>query len=218
MSSQEVRGPVMLAATTMLRPPPARIAKLGDNFVLPRSIPLKSAAGGAAGLFIGIVIYFLFVVTIFGFMFETLFLVIGAFTAAGATIVNWSPLRGENWTTWATLKVGMASRGRVIIDGQEVRAYIGVAPLPYSAAGRVVVRPGAEEVLPGSVDERGASLTAAQIRQQRNLGGMGMGAGQATGSRPFPTSRPGRPGTGSSSPRNKGGRPTSPGSATPRWS
>ena len=170
MSDDQLRGPVMLAATTMLRPPPTRIAKLGDNFVLPRSIPLKSLIGGLVGFVIGLVVYFLFFVVFLGFSLEIMLIVIGGFTAAGASLVNWSPLKGENWTTWASLRVGTASRGRVKIDGQDVRAYIGIAPLPYSAAGRVEVMSGAEEIMPGSVDERGASLSAAQMRSHRSSG------------------------------------------------
>ncbi len=170
MAEENVRGPVMLAATTMLRPPPTRIAKLGENFVLPRSVSLKSLVGGVAGLFSGVVVYFLFFVPFLGFSLEIMLIVIAGLTAGGVAIVNWSPLKGENWSTWATLRVGAASRGKVLIDGEEVRAYIGIAPLPYSAAGRLRVLAGAEEVLPGSVDERGSSLTPAQIRQMRSSG------------------------------------------------
>ena len=169
-----VRGPVMLAATSMLRPPPARIAKLGEDFILPRSVPVKSLIGGVVGLFIGLVLYFLIVVPIFGFMLEFMLIVIGGLTAIGVMIVNWSPLKGENWATWATLKVGTASRGKVIIDGHEVRAYIGIAMLPYSAAGKIVIQSGSDEVLPGSVDSRGASLSAIEILRSKK------------GSTPFP--------------------------------
>ena len=170
MSDDNVRGPVMIAATTMLRPPPTRIAKLGDNFVLPRSVPLKSLVGGLVGFFLGLIVYFLFFVLFLGFSLEIMLIVIGGFTAGGVSIVNWSPLKGENWATWASLRVGSASRGRVLIDGQEVRAYIGIAPLPYSATGVVEVNSAAEEVMPGSVDERGASLSASQIRAMRSQG------------------------------------------------
>jgi len=170
MSDENVRGPVMLAATTMLRPPPTRIAKLGDNFVLPRSVPLKSLVGGIVGFFIGLVVYFLFFVFFLGFTLEIMLIVIGGFTAGGVSIVNWSPLKGENWATWASLRVGAASKGRVLIDGQEVRAYVGIAPLPYSAAGLVELQSASEEVMPGSVDDRGASLSVSQIRAMRTQG------------------------------------------------
>jgi hypothetical protein len=160
----------MLAATNMLRPPPTRIAKLGEDFVLPRSVSLKSLVGGAVGFFFGLVIYFLFFVPLLGFSLEIMLIVFLALTASGVGIVNWSPLKGENWSTWASLRVGTASRGKVIIDGEEVRAYIGIAPLPYSAAGKVEVLSAAEEVLPGSVDDRGSSLTPAQIRLMRSGG------------------------------------------------
>ena len=170
MSEENVRGPVMLAATTMLRPPPTRIAKLGDNFVLPRSVPLKSLIGGIVGFFIGLVVYFLFFVFFLGFTLEIMLFVIGGFTAGGVSIVNWSPLKGENWATWASLRVGTASRGRVLIDGQEVRAYVGIAPLPYSAAGYVNIQSASEEVMPGSVDDRGASLSVSQMRAMRSKG------------------------------------------------
>jgi hypothetical protein len=170
MSEDNVRGPVMLAATTMLRPPPTRIAKLGDNLVLPRSVSLKSLAGGSVGFLLGLIIYFLFFVPTVGFSFEIMLIVLAGITASGVGIVNWSPLKGENWSTWATLRVGAASRGRVRIDGEEVRAYIGIASLPYSAAGKVEVLSAAEEVLPGSVDARGSSLSSTQIRQMRSTG------------------------------------------------
>jgi hypothetical protein len=114
---------------------------------------------------IGLLFYFLGVVIIIGFNLEGLILTLGAFAMAGVLIVNYSPLKGENWGTWLTLQTGSARGGKVLIDGQPVRAYIGIAPLSYSAAGRIDVTSGAQEVLPGSVDERGASLPPTVVRQ-----------------------------------------------------
>ena len=159
------RGPVMIAATAMLRPPPARISKLSDTIVLPRSVPLKSVVGGLVGFLIGIVVYFLGVVLIIGFNLEGFALTVGAFTGAAVLLVNYSPLKGENWATWLTLQTGAARGGKVMIDGQPVRAYIGIAQLPFSAAGTVTIGSGAQEVLPGSVDERGASLPPDEVRK-----------------------------------------------------
>jgi hypothetical protein len=155
----------MIAATTMLRPPPARISKISDKVTLPRSVSVKSLLGGMVGLFFGVVVYFLGVVFILGFNLEGLMLTLGGCATVGVVIVNYSPLKGENWATWFTLQTGSARGGKVRIDGQEVRAYIGIAPLNYSAAGKIRVASGTQEVLPGSVDDRGASLSAAQVRQ-----------------------------------------------------
>lgn len=163
--SDEVRGPVMIAATTMLRPPPARISKVSETITLPRSVSVKSLVGGLVGLVFGVLAYFLGVVLVIGFSLEGMMLTLGGFATLGVVIVNYSPLKGENWATWFSLQTGAAKGGKVMIDGHEVRAYIGIAPLPYAAAGRVSVTGSAQEVLPGSVDDRGASLPAAIVRQ-----------------------------------------------------
>jgi hypothetical protein len=163
--TEEARGPVMIAATTMLRPPPARISKVSETIVLPRSVSVKSLIGGLVGSLIGFVIYFLGVVFVIGFNLEGFIITVGGFTGVGVLIVNYSPLKGENWATWLTLQTGAARGGKVRIDGQPVRAYIGIAPLPFSAAGTVTIGSGAQEVLAGSVDDRGASLPPEQVRR-----------------------------------------------------
>ena len=50
----------MLAATSILKKPQIRIAKITDDITLPRSISLKSLLVGIAGFIIGILFYLIF--------------------------------------------------------------------------------------------------------------------------------------------------------------
>jgi hypothetical protein len=170
MSDQEQTrtssGPVMLSMTSALKPPPARIAKLGNNLVLPRSIPLLQGAAGVVGALIGLTFTAIFIVPFFGATLTTFGLGAGAFGALAVLVVSWSPLRGESFAKWIGLNLEQFRLDRVEVDGLQAKAYIGIAPLHCSALGSVRVTPGAAEVVVGSVDERGVLIPHAERRRE----------------------------------------------------
>ena len=147
----------MLAATSILKKPQIRIAKITDDITLPRSISLKSLLVGIAGFIIGILFYLIFYALLFSFTVVSFFFISFMFTIIAVGLSNYQPLRGENWSSWLNLQAGSARGGKVEIDGVRVKAYIGIAQLNYSASGKINVVSSAQEVLPGSVDDRGIS-------------------------------------------------------------
>lgn len=153
MSEEQQRRTVpMLAATNMLRPPPARIGKIGRDFTLPRSVPVKNLVGAIVGA-----VGSLFLTAVTGSLQIMLF---GLFLGGGAGVlaVTWSPMKGESLLKWLSLTGNTARQDRVVINGRKVRAYIGVAPLGWSAKGRTEVLNGAVEVMPGAYDDRGVLI------------------------------------------------------------
>lgn len=163
----ESRGPVMIAATSMLRPPPERIGKLGEKLVLPRSVELKKALAGAVGFVVGLVVWGLLWGPFFGVSFESFLGVTIVFTLIGVGFVTVSPMQGESAFKWMSLSAQARRGDRVSIDGKRVKAYIGLAPLHYSAAGPLRLCPGAVDVLPGTVDERGVPISAEESRRRK---------------------------------------------------
>ena len=147
----------MLAATSILKKPQIRIAKITDDITLPRSISLKSLLVGIAGFIFGVVFYFIFYALLFRFTVVSFFFTTFLFSLIAVGLSNYQPLRGENWSSWLNLQAGAARGGKIEIDGVRVKAYIGIAPLNYSASGKINVVSSAQEVLPGSVDDRGIS-------------------------------------------------------------
>ena len=152
-SSVDQHRPVMLVATDLLRSPPTRIAKLGP-VVFPRSITIKTAAGvvggGIAGMFPAFVVLGLSLsAVIWGVM-------LGG--AAGAVLVNWSPLRGESFARWVGLNVSVLRSDTVEVGGHRTRLFVGTARVRRAAAGRVRVMRGAVSVPAGSVDSRGVPI------------------------------------------------------------
>ena len=147
----------MLAATSILKKPQIRIAKITDDITLPRSISLKSLLVGIAGFIIGILFYLIFYALLFSFTVVSFFFISFMFTIIAVGLSNYQPLRGENWSSCLNLQAGSARGGKVEIDGVRVKAYIGIAQLNYSASGKINVVSSAQEVLPGSVDDRGVS-------------------------------------------------------------
>jgi hypothetical protein len=147
----------MLAATSILKKPEIRIAKITDDITLPRSISLKSLLVGIAGFLFGVLFYIIFYALLFRFTVVSFFFISFMFTIIAVGLSNYQPLRGENWSSWLNLQAGSARGGKVEIDGVRVKAYIGIAPLKYSASGKINVVSSAQEVLPGSVDDRGVS-------------------------------------------------------------
>lgn len=165
--SDEVRGPAMIAATSMLRPPPARIGKLSDRLVLPRSVEVKKAAATAIGAVVGLFLWGLVVGLIFGYSFETFLVTVFFCGALGLAFVSVSPLRGESMAKWIELMVASRSGTTVNLGGKEVHAYLGIAPLPFVASGNVRMLPGAVDVLPGNYDDRGVPVPNADVRRSK---------------------------------------------------
>lgn len=163
----ESRGPVMIAATSMLRPPPERVGKLGEKLVLPRSIELKKALAGVAGLVLGVAVWTVLWRPIIGGGLEGFLGVSLAFTVLGVGFVTVSPLRGESMLKWLSLSAQARRGSKVSIGGQNVKAFIGIAPLNYSAQGPTRVVPAAVDVLPGTVDERGVPISPAEARRRK---------------------------------------------------
>jgi hypothetical protein len=159
-------GPVMLSMTSALKPPPARIAKLGNNLVLPRSIPVLQAAAATIGSIVGLTLTAIFIVPFFGATLTTFGLGAGIFGGLAVLAVSWSPLRGESFAKWIGLNLEQYRLDRVEIDGLRAKAYIGIAPLHCSALGSVRIISGAANVLVGSVDERGVLIPHAERRRE----------------------------------------------------
>ena len=156
-STEPASGPVMICMTSALKPPPTRIAKIGDSFVLPRSIPLVQAAAAIGGGLLGLLL-FSFTLPLFGFSLFRFLLTIVIFGFLGVLISVWSPLKGESFATWIGLNIGRFKLKKPSINGLPVKAYIGIAPLESSASGPVKIVSGAVDVALGSVDDRGVVI------------------------------------------------------------
>lgn len=160
----EMRVP-MIAATSMLRPPPARIGKISENFVLPRAIEARKLFAGLVGAILGITLWLILWAPLFGLSLlgALLSLLVGA--AGGLAFITLSPIRGESMYTYMQLRV-QARRGTWIqLDGKPAKAFIGIAPLPFRAQGPTRMLPGAVDVLPGTVDERGVPVSREEKRR-----------------------------------------------------
>lgn len=154
---EQLKGPLMICMTSALKPPPARIAKIGENFVLPRSVPLVQAAAAIAGALLGLLI-FSFTLPLFGFSLFRFLIFLIVFGFIGVLLVIWSPLKGESFATWIGLSIGRFKLKKPTINGLPVKAYIGIAPLQSSASGTVHIVSGAVDMALGSVDERGVII------------------------------------------------------------
>ncbi len=159
--NEPVRGPMMIAATKILRPPEARIGKIGNNITLPRTVPLKTAIAGAVGAVIGIPFaLFIFSGPVEAVIFGGIF---GGF--CGVAAVSYSPLKGESLFSWMGLSVLNARRKKVMYDGEEVQLAVGIARISRGPLERVRILGGAVDVNPDQFDERGVLRT----ERNRNL-------------------------------------------------
>lgn len=149
----------MLAVTNILRPPPARIGKISEKIVLPRTVELRKLIAVSVGVFAGMVLWFFPVGLFFSYGITPLLVMMGLGGMSGYLVVSWSPLRGESFGTWISLSATTTRPGKVRFEGERVRAYLGVAPLSFLAAGSVRVRSAAVQVPAGSVDERGVPVS-----------------------------------------------------------
>ncbi len=137
-SDGRVRGPVMLAATNMLKPPPPVIGSINKEITLPRTIKLTTLAGLVVGAIFGFVIGLI----IFGASLEALMYGPTLGGAAGWVATNFSPLEGESLAKWLGLQAVGTRKRRLELDGRQVRLYVGIAPLRRTAAGKVRMVPG----------------------------------------------------------------------------
>lgn len=153
----------MLAVTNILRPPPARVGKITENVVLPRTVELRKLLAAAAGAFGGVLVWMFLVGFFSGHSLFSLLVTSAVCGTLAVFLMSWSPLKGESFATWLGLSSVTLRADRVRIDGLKVRAYLGVAPLAFTAAGRTRVLAGAVDVPVGSVDERGVALPKEDI-------------------------------------------------------
>jgi hypothetical protein len=160
----EVSGPPMLAMTSALRPPPARISKIGENLTLPFSVQINQLVAVSVGAFAGLVFVTMFILPFAGGSIVLFGSGLGIGGFLGMVAVTWSPLKGESLKTWLGLSVGSSRREKVEINGVEARAYIGIMPLPYSAAGELRIVSRAVDVPAGSVDDRGVFIPLYEAR------------------------------------------------------
>jgi hypothetical protein len=148
----------MISATEILRTPPMRIGKITENLVLPRTVEVKKLLATLAGFFLGVILW-IFAGTLIGYSYKTFIVLTGIFAITGLVLVSWSPLKGESFATWLGLATTTKIRDKVEINGKQVRAYIGIAPLRFTASGRITIKPSAVDVYPGSFDERGVPIS-----------------------------------------------------------
>lgn len=145
----------MLVATEALRPPKLRIGRLGNNFTLPRTVPvLQLIVGGLSSLIsIGLFTALTGRATIQVVMYSG---VLGA--VAGVAAVSYSPLRGESLAKWLGLKY-RSRKGRTrLIDGKPVRLAVGICYIEPPVKGSIMIRPGAIQIRPGLFDDRGVRV------------------------------------------------------------
>ena len=167
--ADEPQGPVMLAMTSALKPPPTRISRIGNDITLPVALQVSHIVAALIGAFTGMLV----AVVVWGVLFRVTFTVVGlgllggAF--AGVITVTWSPIKGESMLQWLGLTFKSNRGNQVEIDGEKVKAYIGTARLPWTSAGRTRIFPGAMSVPVGSVDERGVLIPHDELRR-RELG------------------------------------------------
>ncbi|GAA4613489.1 hypothetical protein GCM10023195_58380 [Actinoallomurus liliacearum] len=149
--AEDMRGPVMLAATNMLKPPPAVIGSINKEITLPRTIKLTTLLAVGVGAVLG------FVASLFVFGVGMNALIYGPTVGGmvGWALVSFSPLRGESLAMWFGLQANSARKRKLVIDGRQVRLYVGIAPLRRTAAGTIRILPGGVPIDGARWDERG---------------------------------------------------------------
>jgi hypothetical protein len=150
-SDDRVRGPVMLAATNMLKPPPPVIGSLNKEITLPRTIKLTTLAGLLAGAVFG----FVCALAVVGPSLGALMWGPTIGGALGWGVTNFSPLEGESLAKWLGLQALGSRKRKLELDGRQVRLYVGIAPLRRTAAGAVRMLPGGVPVDAVRWDQRG---------------------------------------------------------------
>jgi len=174
-------GPPMVVVTNVIQPGPARIGKLTKRIVLPRTVRLSALISTGAGSIIG----GLLAAALSGFDGFIIGVIIGAVLGYGA--VTWSPYPGETvWSFAGVMLVRLARTASGFVNVHQTghtrywyqafpagKTYLGTAPCTHHRPlGRFFLIPGAVDVHPENIDERGALRT----RRNRNLRrGQGVG-------------------------------------------
>lgn len=144
----------MIAATNMLRPPPAVIGSINREVALPRTVKVTAVLSMGAFAIVGFLVALIF---LGAGIYALVYGVCGG-AAVGWVLANYSPLQDESMATWLGLKVSSARGGKVRIGEREVRLFVGVAPLYRVAAGPVRVVPGAVPMAADRWDSRGVPI------------------------------------------------------------
>lgn len=150
MSSQD-SGPLMMAATAVMKQGPSRIGSISKDIKLPRTILFKTFISviiwGVLGMMIG-AIFRSFTSVLYG---GIIFGIIAYFAT------TFSPLKGESLSKFLGLTL-KAQRQRKFVNGKLVRTYVGLTPITRPAAGRTLLLPGAVNVSKLNFDERGVAV------------------------------------------------------------
>ena len=140
----------MIAATSILKPPPTRVARVGSFFTLPRPVRLISAVAFLVGAVVGLAVSAPIAGGLRGMLMGMSF---GA--AGGVFVVTYQPMRGESLAMWMWVNVqAFRSRGAQY-HGEPVRMYVGLCPVSHAARGKMRIRSGAVNVRPDGFDHRG---------------------------------------------------------------
>ena len=150
----EFRGPVMLAATSVLKQAPARVSRLGAGIKLPRTIPIRTLLMCllTGSLFLGVTTLFL------GLHPRSAMLSLVFGGGFGWFLVTYQPLEGETMFKWLGLTFGAFRDRKLKIDGKRAQAYVGICPIETISRGQIVIAHGHADVSPDSVDERGGRI------------------------------------------------------------
>jgi hypothetical protein len=154
MGQESVRGPMMFAATTVMKTPPTRVGRISKDITLPRAIELSKLLASGAGVIFGMMI-----AAAIGSSLDSLLW--GAIVGAGLgyAVVTYSPLKGESLWTWIGLEARSRGNRVVVRPGVIGRVYVGIAPVPRPARGEHIrIVPGAVEIPSGSADRRGVLI------------------------------------------------------------
>lgn len=150
MSSQD-SGPLMMAATAVMKQGPSRIGSISKDIKLPRTILFKTFISviiwGVLGMMIG-AIFRSFTSVLYG---GIIFGIIAYFAT------TFSPLKGESLSKFLGLTL-KAQRQRKFVNGKLVRTYVGLTPITRPAAGKTLLLPGAVNVSKLNFDERGVAV------------------------------------------------------------
>ncbi|MGI8330899.1 hypothetical protein ACRYCC_13115 [Actinomadura scrupuli] len=163
-SDNRVRGPVMLAATNMLKPPPAVIGSLNKDITLPRTLKLTTVVAMGVGTVLG----FILALFIVGPSLEALMYGPTLGGAIGWAASNFSPLPGESLAKWIGLQANSSRKRKLLVDGEPVRLYVGIAPLRRTAAGTIRMIPGGVPVDAVRWDERGIPQQEIPVTERIN--------------------------------------------------
>jgi hypothetical protein len=142
-------GPVMLCATSVIKPGRVRVGRIAGNLVLPRTVPLVNLLIGGAGFLVGVTVGGAFLGLRGALYFGVLL------GAAGIALVTYSPLRGESMLTWIGLSVSRMRSDQIMFEGEKVRVAVGICPVHKMPYPRVGIHLGAAMVAPSQYDERG---------------------------------------------------------------